>query len=94
MSRDLANFVSSQLATAWLINSTKKVDPDVLISLISKEYDYQLRQTKRLHVTKRGCKSRANQNKALAIIGARDRKLRGACCVMTNPLENEEEYDG
>ena len=45
-------------------------------------------------MTKRGCKSRANQNKALAIIGARDRKLRGACCVMTNPLENEEEYDG
>ena len=25
---------------------------------------------------------------------ARDKKLRGTCYVMTNPLEDEEEYDG
>jgi len=77
--RNLANFALLQLAAAQLINSMKKVDPDVLILLISEEYDCQSRQTERLHVTKGGCKSRTNQDKALAVMGARDRKPRGAC---------------
>ena len=38
-----------------------------------------MRQTKRLYVTKGGYKSRANQDKALAVIDARDRKPRGTC---------------
>ena len=37
--RNFASFASSQLAVAQLINSMKKVDPDVLILLISEEYD-------------------------------------------------------
>ena len=79
MPRDLTSFTSSQLAAAQLINSTKKVNSNMLISLISKGYDHQLRQTERFHMTKGGRKSRANQDKVSAVIGAKDRKPRDTC---------------
>ena len=37
----LSNFASNQLATAKLYHTMKTIDPDVLISLISEEYEQQ-----------------------------------------------------
>jgi hypothetical protein len=43
----LSNFASNQLAAAKLYHSTKTIDPDVLISLISEEYERQKVQRSR-----------------------------------------------
>ena len=38
------NFASAQLAAAWMYSPTKTLDPNVLISLIGKEFDHQRMQ--------------------------------------------------
>lgn len=79
----LANFASAQLAAARMFATSKTIDPDALISLISEEYERQRTQQSR-----RTGKSKSDDPKdeAMAVGSSRgkgrfkgDRKPRGAC---------------
>ena len=59
----LSNFTSSQLAAAKFYSSTKTIDPDALISLISEEYEWQKSQHTR-HAG--GSKPKDESDEALA----------------------------
>ena len=60
----LANFTLAQLAAAWMYSPTKTLDPDVLISLIGKEFNCQRMQ----QLCRYGGKSRDdNTDQAMAV---------------------------
>lgn len=72
----LANFASSLIAAARVNDPTKEVKPDVLISIISEEYERHA-----THRSNRGKGSKTDgQDEALAVMSGRDkRKPRGEC---------------
>jgi hypothetical protein len=71
----LSNFASNQLATAKLYHSTKTIDPNVLISLISEEYERQKVQ----HLCRSNGKSpkEDDHDKAMYASSSRGRKAGG-----------------
>jgi hypothetical protein len=71
----LSNFASNQLATAKLYHSTKTIDPNVLISLISEEYERQ--KVQRLCRSNGKSPKEDNHDKAMYASSSRGRKAGG-----------------
>src|SRR5262249_11230984 len=71
----LSNFASAQLAAARLLNPKHAVDSDILILLISEEYDRQKRLTER---SKRASKKpKDDQDEALSVGTSKGKPKRG-----------------
>src|SRR5882762_7129955 len=68
----LSSFASSQLAAARLYSPTKTIDPDILISLISEEYERQ-RTSRARRITPSTMKSR-DPDEAMAVNPSTKRK--------------------